>query len=109
MFIVPRNIARVVSCAPGHLSAEVASSLNYFVQRGWLEPVPPEQVFATQHRLADLKLMARRRGLPVSGSRTQLVSRLAAQSPDLLCASTEASTKWRISSGIAGRVRRPSE
>ena len=84
-------------CWANVLPDTVPNTLALFRRNGWLVDAPWQQVFATQHRVDELKPLLKERGLKVSGKKDELVERLIAADPDAMRLRVAGVKAWMLS------------
>lgn len=88
------------------LPQPVATTLAAFRRQGWLVDAPWQAVFASRHRVDELKPLLRERGLKVSGKKDELVARLLEADPAAMQARVAQVKAWTLSAEAAEAVAR---
>lgn len=88
------------------LPQPVATTLAAFRRQGWLVDAPWQAVFASRHRVDELKPLLRERGLKVSGKKDDLVARLLEADPTAMQARVAQVKAWTLSAEAAEAVAR---
>lgn len=86
------------------LPQPVAATLAAFRRQGWLIDAPWQAVFASRHRVDELKPLLRERGLKVSGKKDELIARLLEADPEAMKARVAQVKAWTLSAEAAEAV-----